>query len=161
MNQRIGKPFYIPPRKELLKYKNDTYFEVNKEYKALLNYLKKNIFDGDKAAAEGLCEDIQGICQFGFSLNRVFDQFNNRGVEFDSEEQAQEVMQLVIDLSNNTRLWEHNGHTPSELHQKKDKFQKKHIPNQKNKPRRVGKKIGRNEPCPCGSGKKYKKCCLD
>jgi preprotein translocase subunit SecA len=22
-----------------------------------------------------------------------------------------------------------------------------------------GKKIGRNEPCPCGSGKKYKKCC--
>lgn len=23
----------------------------------------------------------------------------------------------------------------------------------------VGKKIGRNEPCPCGSGKKYKFCC--
>jgi uncharacterized protein YecA (UPF0149 family) len=22
-------------------------------------------------------------------------------------------------------------------------------------------KVGRNEPCPCGSGKKYKKCCLD
>lgn len=21
-------------------------------------------------------------------------------------------------------------------------------------------KIGRNEPCPCGSGKKYKKCCM-
>ena len=25
--------------------------------------------------------------------------------------------------------------------------------------RRVGEKIGRNDPCPCGSGKKYKKCC--
>jgi preprotein translocase subunit SecA len=24
--------------------------------------------------------------------------------------------------------------------------------------RRNGKKIGRNDPCPCGSGKKYKKC---
>jgi SWIM/SEC-C metal-binding protein len=24
---------------------------------------------------------------------------------------------------------------------------------------KVEKKIGRNEPCPCGSGKKYKKCC--
>ena len=23
----------------------------------------------------------------------------------------------------------------------------------------AGKKVGRNEPCPCGSGKKYKKCC--
>ena len=25
----------------------------------------------------------------------------------------------------------------------------------------MGKKIGRNEPCPCGSGMKYKKCCID
>ncbi len=24
---------------------------------------------------------------------------------------------------------------------------------------RTGKKVGRNDPCPCGSGKKYKKCC--
>jgi tetratricopeptide (TPR) repeat protein len=24
----------------------------------------------------------------------------------------------------------------------------------------TSKKVGRNEPCPCGSGKKYKKCCL-
>ena len=24
---------------------------------------------------------------------------------------------------------------------------------------REGKKIGRNDPCPCGSGKKYKHCC--
>jgi hypothetical protein len=23
------------------------------------------------------------------------------------------------------------------------------------------KEIGRNDPCPCGSGKKYKKCCMD
>jgi uncharacterized protein YecA (UPF0149 family) len=26
--------------------------------------------------------------------------------------------------------------------------------------RRDGPKIGRNDPCPCGSGRKYKKCCL-
>ena len=26
-------------------------------------------------------------------------------------------------------------------------------------PRYTGKKISRNETCPCGSGKKYKKCC--
>ncbi len=27
------------------------------------------------------------------------------------------------------------------------------------RPARAGAKIGRNDPCPCGSGKKYKKCC--
>ena len=30
---------------------------------------------------------------------------------------------------------------------------------EKPSPRRVPKKVGRNEKCPCGSGKKYKKCC--
>jgi preprotein translocase subunit SecA len=25
--------------------------------------------------------------------------------------------------------------------------------------KRKGQKVGRNDPCPCGSGKKYKKCC--
>ncbi len=28
-----------------------------------------------------------------------------------------------------------------------------------NEPIKTEKKVGRNEPCPCGSGKKYKKCC--
>jgi hypothetical protein len=26
--------------------------------------------------------------------------------------------------------------------------------------RHEGSRVGRNDPCPCGSGKKYKKCCL-
>ena len=26
-------------------------------------------------------------------------------------------------------------------------------------PAKADAKVGRNEPCPCGSGKKYKKCC--
>ena len=30
---------------------------------------------------------------------------------------------------------------------------------QANEPVKAEKKIGRNDPCPCGSGKKYKKCC--
>jgi preprotein translocase subunit SecA len=29
----------------------------------------------------------------------------------------------------------------------------------KKRPVKKGEKIGRNDPCPCGSGKKYKKCC--
>jgi preprotein translocase subunit SecA len=32
-------------------------------------------------------------------------------------------------------------------------------PPPKPQPVRVGPKVGRNDPCPCGSGKKYKKCC--
>jgi preprotein translocase subunit SecA len=31
-------------------------------------------------------------------------------------------------------------------------------PPQKPQPARAGQKIGRNDPCPCGSGRKYKHC---
>jgi len=33
-------------------------------------------------------------------------------------------------------------------------------PRRKEPDRRPAAKIGRNDPCPCGSGKKYKRCCL-
>ena len=32
-------------------------------------------------------------------------------------------------------------------------------PTSKPSPVRAKNKVGRNDPCPCGSGKKYKKCC--
>jgi preprotein translocase subunit SecA len=33
------------------------------------------------------------------------------------------------------------------------------VSKEKPKPARTGPKVGRNDPCPCGSGKKYKQCC--
>ena len=29
------------------------------------------------------------------------------------------------------------------------------------KPKLSDQKVGRNDPCPCGSGKKFKKCCMN
>ena len=47
---------------------------------------------------------------------------------------------------------------------KPEKMERKRVANpqdtsDKQQPVVKKKKIGRNEPCPCGSGKKYKKCC--
>ena len=36
---------------------------------------------------------------------------------------------------------------------------KKEVQSKKIDPKYIGKKMSRNEPCFCGSGKKYKKCC--
>ncbi|QNO13297.1 SEC-C domain-containing protein [Alkalicella caledoniensis] len=169
--QRKGKPFYIPKKEELLKYKNETYFEVPKEYEDLLSYIANNLTDGDEHFAEILCEDIQGICQFAFSVSTIFDIFNRNEISFKSEKQISELMELVMKLANNTRLWENNGHTPNEIFEKIEKpnlrplpkerfpgfmnFEEMDTTNKKSGP----KKVGRNEPCPCDSGKKYKKCC--
>ncbi|MBI5893324.1 MAG: preprotein translocase subunit SecA [Deltaproteobacteria bacterium] len=40
-----------------------------------------------------------------------------------------------------------------------DAGQASRLSEEKPKPVHVGPRVGRNDPCPCGSGKKYKKCC--
>jgi preprotein translocase subunit SecA len=40
----------------------------------------------------------------------------------------------------------------------KDYFDPSDGPAVKQQPVKVGPKIGRNDPCPCGSGKKFKNC---
>ena len=45
------------------------------------------------------------------------------------------------------------------LHQFITRYNAATPPEPKVEPVHVNQKIGRNEPCPCGSGKKYKKCC--
>ncbi|MSU02111.1 YecA family protein [Tissierella pigra] len=161
------KPYYVPNKNELLNYLDEAYFERTNEYTALLNYVKKNFFRNDDEKAEWLCEDIQGRCQFGAGIQTILETFNDRGISFCDLEQVNEVTQLIIDLSNNIRIWENNGFTPHEIF---ERFEKIHLRPLPDKPfdfntsnaRDINtrQKIGRNDPCPCGSGKKYKKCCL-
>jgi hypothetical protein len=55
---------------------------------------------------------------------------------------TEEFAQTVADIKNNQNNTDENNHTPPEIP----------IVN-------TSGKIGRNQSCPCGSGKKYKKCC--
>lgn len=82
LKKRAGKPFYIPRQEDLLKYKDDNYFEINNEYKALLDYVTKHLFDGNESKAEMLVEDIQGHCLHDFLPREIFDLFNVRDVSF-------------------------------------------------------------------------------
>ncbi len=44
----------------------------------------------------------------------------------------------------------------------KDLIEKENINETSIKPdKKVKIEVGRNDPCPCGSGKKYKRCCLN
>ena len=157
LKQRRGKPYYVPDKEELMRYKKDTYFETNAQYVALCEYLTKNLLDGDEIRADNLASDIQGYCQFDFNTTSVFKTIDNYGVVFENDEQVHDVLQLIQNLANNTRLQENNGHTPQELFLEHEKPYLRTLP--KFELSRENK-TGRNDPCPCGSGKKYKKCCL-
>ncbi|HKK83017.1 MAG TPA: SEC-C metal-binding domain-containing protein [Atribacterota bacterium] len=164
--KKADKPYYIPDKEELLKYSDMRYYEKPKQYHNLLTYLKKNFFSGDHDKAESLCQNIRWECLEGPDMQQVFDMFNTAEINFKDENQVNEVMQLVMELANNVRLWENNGHTPQEIFEKFEKPNLKPLPDKPfvytggEQTVVKKKKIGRNDPCPCGSGKKYKKCCL-
>lgn len=54
-----------------------------------------------------------------------------------------------------------DGLLPFILQHEVDHFNGQIIFDRVRKPIRVGEKVGRNDVCPCGSGKKYKKCCIN
>jgi hypothetical protein len=121
LRKKADKPYYVPAKEELLNYVDESYFEKSKQYNNLLSYLQKNFFKPGDEKAEWLAEDIQGMCQFGVNMQAIFDSFNKMKISFKDMNQTNEVMQLIMDLSNNIRIWENNGHTPNEIFEKFEK----------------------------------------
>jgi preprotein translocase subunit SecA len=163
LRKKADKPYYVPNKEELLKYSDMSYYERPNQYYDLMKYIKKNFFAGDNEKAELLCENMMWKCRDDFRPQEAFELFNTFEVNFRDENQVNEVLQLVMNLSNNVRLWENNGHTPQQIF---EKFEKSNLKPLSDKPFQFGgrvkkEKAGRNDLCPCGSGKKYKKCCLN
>ena len=61
------------------------------------------------------------------------------------------------EMSNNDKNEQNENNSP-----KRPFIQNENTPQVKtvHQPIKVEKKVGRNQPCPCGSGKKYKNCCM-
>ena len=172
MDNKGNKPHYIPEKNELLKYADANYYEKPKQYHDLLTYVKRSFFPDDEEKAEALCEDIIERCMSDLNIQEVFDGFHTFGIDFQNRAQINEVLDMVVELANNVRLWENNGHTPHEILAKYEKPSLRPLPaggfpGFEERPKLSviqgggRQRVGRNEPCPCGSGKKYKKCCID
>jgi len=153
LKARKGKPRYTPAWDELLKYSDWDYYEITPQLTALKARLSELISDPEIVL--DTIDEIHDMCAAGVRMQEYFDLLDAAGVMYDNKEQANVMVQLIVDVQNNTRLWSNYGHTPSEL----SGVRKSNLlPFPSVHPISV-QKTGRNEPCPCGSGKKYKYCC--
>lgn len=150
---QIGtKPRYIPERAEFLRYANWDYFEYTAETERLKDYLIHNL--GITALrAPQIISELHYACVVEARFLDMFSILTDHGVSLD-EQRIGELSRLFTELCNATRLWSNNGHTPSEI----SELYKRRPQHPMTAQRKIAK-VGRNDPCPCGSGKKYKKCC--
>ena len=100
-------------------------------------------------AAEAV-RSITIIIQNGYGMKEIVGFLADNQLKMDNGQDTDELYRLIGQYNNTRPLWMLKGHTLADA---------------ASQPRpavvREGRKIGRNEPCPCGSGKKYKNCCLD
>ncbi|TCS41709.1 preprotein translocase subunit SecA [Reinekea marinisedimentorum] len=78
-------------------------------------------------------------------------------VQVRSQEEAEEEARRRQELAKAKMQYEHAK--ASALQQEEQESAPEGDEAQKQAPVRTSQKVGRNEPCPCGSGKKYKQCC--
>lgn len=145
LSLRNGKPKYIPPKETFLKYSDMDYDENAAGYAAIRKLLERSFGSTPDVLELYLC--IYYNRRIGISFHEFSQLLDEFDMKFRSKDDLSEFLKLFTDVSNNTRIWINNGFTPYELSKKASARQVK------------SKKIGRNEPCPCGSGKKYKHCC--
>lgn len=143
--------FYPFTKEQLLTAGEYDFVEKNKSYMQMVHFLTTN-FEMGQTEADSLVEECVYATRIGHGPNEVLS-FLSEILEFESMDTLKALMDKLVELMNNTREWFLKGHTSMELLPNKDVLP---LPLNVDKKER---KVGRNEPCPCGSGKKYKKCC--
>lgn len=161
--QQAGKPYYVPTRKEILRYgEDDAYYPATPQRAAMERFLLKHRLTREET--ETLMLEMLDLIILGARMDEVVEQAGLMGLRLNSERDVEEFSRLFYELNNTTRMPVNRGNTPEELHRQKiaqTNRQTEILNFPKNGPAPAPKKIkvGRNDPCPCGSGKKYKKCC--
>ncbi|MBU9742807.1 SEC-C domain-containing protein [Lachnospiraceae bacterium ASD3451] len=138
------------------------YFQIEKGiYEQLLNDPDSAVTGTVKELAEKYEIDVMTMVGFLDGINdslknpnpiEEMDEDTQVSLEFDKEKLYKNMVDAKADWLYELPQW-NEIFTEEQLKQyyKEQKAAQTY--------RREGPKVGRNDPCPCGSGKKYKKCC--
>ena len=199
---QAGKDFYIPNAQEVLDYSRNLYLSQEPAYQNFREFLQHEIgMTYDEADAEAL--EIWDKIQFDIDFTEIVQYFIDVYEDLLDDIKIEEIIPLLQELNNSTRMQIHRGHTPNEMMRKgmeEGRFSQRPtvvpgsaeaasllksaseelkemgvcvdfdsnaviVPNNSSQNNVSGqvansfKKIYPNDPCPCGSGKKFKKCC--
>lgn len=153
LEQQMDKDFYIPSAIQIEEMYTYGYEKSSLAYQRLHTFFRKKI-GMPPEQAEILCLQVWANSYEGESPTEIMHMLSE-DVVFDSEKQIEEFVDLLMKAHNETRLRENRGHKPNEL---AGSVFSNEIPTIAPAIRSENK-VYPNDPCPCGSGKKYKKCC--
>ena len=161
-----GRKFYIPSVDEVMDYAKNGYPTRSASYQKLGSFLTDEMKVSDAVKDQTLFF-IYKECSMEGRMSTIMKNLSQKGLQF-SDEQLEKFTKLMMDANNNTRMLEYRGFTPNEISGAVWPFAtgrphrampNSFVPTAMPMQPASTKKIYPNDPCPCGSGKKYKKCC--
>ena len=161
-----GRKFYIPSVDEVMDYAKNGYPTRSASYQKLGSFLTDEMKVSDAVKDQTLFF-IYKECSMEGRMSTIMENLSQKGLQF-SDEQLEKFTKLMMDANNNTRMLEYRGFTPNEISGAVWPFAtgrphrampNSFVPTAMPMQPASTKKIYPNDPCPCGSGKKYKKCC--
>ncbi|KAB2332336.1 hypothetical protein F7731_17110 [Cytobacillus depressus] len=157
-SNRKSLDYYPFTKDQLLKAGEPGYVERNDSYQQFVSFLVQN-YNINRNDADSIVEECVFAIKLGESPNDILKYLQSI-LEIDNLDTLQGFMGKVVHLMNNTREWFLKGYSPVELSQD---INKGILPLATSNDNVIDfnsqRKVGRNDPCPCGSGKKFKKCC--
>lgn len=142
--------FYPFTNEQLVEAGSTGFKDKNEGFQRFVRYLIDE-FGVSQEKGEEITENCVLLTREGGSLQPLLD-YLGEVVPLPDYSHVKPLIEEVVHLSNHTRQWVIKGYMPAEL-------APKNMGTSPTGPASV--KIGRNDPCVCGSGKKYKKCCLN
>lgn len=113
-DQQMDKPFYIPSAGQIEEISRLGYEESSLAYRKLESFLiKKMKMTCEKAAV--WCVRVWADSHDGNAPEAIINVMSESDVKFENERQVDEVVDLVLNAYNNTRMIENRGYTPNEL----------------------------------------------
>lgn len=143
--------YYAIPEEVMYTMNRHEQFDRMPQVKELMQYVNEH-YDVPAEVMEEIINECMLMVQSGQPFEEVVGLFA-KYLHFKDMADLQRFIPVVLNVLNHTRIWTLKGHTVLELSPQSMNS------NEVNTPVKVANKVGRNEPCPCGSGKKYKKCC--
>lgn len=151
--------FFPFTKKQLLLAGEPGFIERTAYYQNFVRFIMDN-YDIPRTDADELVKDCVYAIQNGESTTDVFE-YLQIYLEISHMDLVHSFMDLIVTLHNNTKQWFIKGYAPNELSSMSKAAEKSadHASASNIIDFKTRKKVGRNDPCPCGSGKKFKKCC--
>lgn len=135
--------YYEPEFAKFIQFSNPNYIDESSHHEDLKSWVDRHL-NTDVASLEELYIHMLRKIISGQKREDIVSEIKNLGYEFTTKQEEDDFFNVVSEVIKHTRHFQYRGKSEAELGQKT-------IVNEF--------KVGRNDPCPCGSGKKYKKCC--